>query len=228
MFAGENYKIMISDFDLEVALDHLNSMPNKPITIRMPRTWAMQQVRDWLIERMPQNISVGQSFSFASGLWGHVVPCGFEYAGYDCDLKAVQIMVSIRDVQSTNVAPMFLLRKHNSFQEAVNDFKFKYWNLTRWMSDEYGDVGIATLIIFVMTAFVSLAGYAFFAIEGVMGFIWFIPAVFCSAATLLHVHCSPSNISADMASMFAKISIESNTKKDGAGVCMLRTINRDL
>lgn len=88
-------EIVISKPDLESALNHLNNMPHTT-TNDMPRNWGIQQVKEWMIEDLPKKVKIGDSFDFGTGLWGHIVPLGYEFSNYDNKEHKLQIIVSVR------------------------------------------------------------------------------------------------------------------------------------
>ncbi|WP_230390991.1 hypothetical protein, partial [Reinekea sp. G2M2-21] len=66
----------------------------------LPESWGSQQVKEWLIESAPKSPEIGECFHFGTGLWGHVVPLGMEFAGFEAEDFYRQIIVSIRTVDT--------------------------------------------------------------------------------------------------------------------------------
>ncbi len=91
--------LVISSVDLEEALKHLNSLPYT-VTKAMPEKWGTQQVKDWLLESLPDKVDIGDSFEFGTGLWAHVKPLGYEFADYDNQAHRLQVVLSIRSVKT--------------------------------------------------------------------------------------------------------------------------------
>ena len=83
--AKKKQEIVISNSDLEAALNHINSMP-QTVTQTMPEGWGLKQIKEWLLEDMPKEVVVGDSFNFGCGLWGHVMPLGYEFSNYPNDI----------------------------------------------------------------------------------------------------------------------------------------------
>ncbi len=94
-----NIGIVISKPDLESDLNHLNSLPYT-VTTELPSEWGTKQVMDWLISEMPSKLNYGDSFEFGTGLWGHVKPLGYEFLGYENRNSKVQIVISVRSVET--------------------------------------------------------------------------------------------------------------------------------
>ena len=92
-------QVVISEPDIENALNHLNSLPHTA-TKRMPKVWGITQVKEWLISELPKKLKVGDSFQFGTGLWGHIKPLGYEFSGYVEDEKRLQVIISVRTVQT--------------------------------------------------------------------------------------------------------------------------------
>lgn len=103
-------EIVISQPDLESALNHLNSMPHTA-TKELPRNWGIKQVKEWLIGEMPCDLNYGDSFEFGTGLWGHVKPLGYEFYGYNSSESRLQILVSERAVQ-TDLNNLITIKKN--------------------------------------------------------------------------------------------------------------------
>lgn len=101
--------VVISEPDLEAALSHLNDMPYSG-TKKMPVKWGIKQVQQWLVDEIPSGLSIGDSFDFGTGLWGHVVPLGYEFSGYDNKERRLQIVISVRSVK-TNLNNLIVIKK---------------------------------------------------------------------------------------------------------------------
>lgn len=98
---GSNSKqqIVISEPDLESAFNHLKSLPFAA-THAMPKHWGINQVKAWLISELPKKLKIGDSFEFGTGLWGHIKPLGYEFSGDDINDNRLQIVISVRSVQT--------------------------------------------------------------------------------------------------------------------------------
>jgi hypothetical protein len=92
-------EVVVSEMDLTAALAHLNSLPHT-VTKTMPSNWRVNQVKEWLLESLPENLKVGDSINFGTGLWAHAVPLGHEFANYNCREQKTQIVISIRSVHT--------------------------------------------------------------------------------------------------------------------------------
>ena len=98
MFGSKSkQQIVISESDLENALDHLNSLPLSA-TQRMPRDWGVTQVKEWIGSELPKKLKVGDCFEIGTGIWGHIMPLGHEFSCYDDGENRLQVMISIRSV----------------------------------------------------------------------------------------------------------------------------------
>jgi hypothetical protein len=102
--------IVISEPDLESALSHLNSLPYSG-TNKMPTKWGIKQVQEWIVSEIPKKLSCGDSFNFGTGLWCHVVPLGYDFAGYNNKEMRLQIVVSVRSVH-TDLDNLIVIKKN--------------------------------------------------------------------------------------------------------------------
>lgn len=105
MFSSSKVKkLVISDSDVNAALEHLNSLPYA-VTSTMPQTWAKQIFLEWLQESLPKKIQYGVHFDVATGVFAHIVPVGHGYLNYPNDERYL-IILSIRtnntDLNSLN------------------------------------------------------------------------------------------------------------------------------
>ncbi|WP_155761803.1 hypothetical protein [Alteromonas mediterranea] len=91
-------QLVISQTDIDEAMIHLNSLPHT-ITKQMPKAWGQEQFIQWLTESLPKTVNVGDSFSVATGIYGHVLPVGYEYLNAPKDDR-LQIALSIRKWQA--------------------------------------------------------------------------------------------------------------------------------
>ena len=107
--AKKKQEIVISNSDLEAALNHISSMP-QTVTQTMPEGWGLKQIKEWLLEDMPKEVVVGDSFNFGCGLWGHVMPLGYEFSNYPNDEHRLQILISIRSAKTDLDNLVFLKR----------------------------------------------------------------------------------------------------------------------
>lgn len=92
--ALKSKQLVISDSDIDAALQHLNSLP-LTITATMPQPWAKQTFLEWLKESLPKKIQYGDHFDVATGIYAHVVPVGHGYSNYPNDDRYL-IALSIR------------------------------------------------------------------------------------------------------------------------------------
>ncbi|MBY7854362.1 hypothetical protein KW429_11700 [Vibrio fluvialis] len=92
--ALKSKQLVISDSDIDAALQHLNSLP-LTITATMPQPWAKQTFLEWLKESLPKKIQYGDHFDVATGIYAHVVPVGHGYSNYPNDDRYL-IVLSIR------------------------------------------------------------------------------------------------------------------------------------
>jgi hypothetical protein len=93
-FGTKEQGLVISQSDINEAMVHLNSLPHT-ITKDMPKSWGQEQFLQWLIESLPKRVNCGDHFSVATGIYGHVVPVGFEYMNAPKD-ERLQVVLSIR------------------------------------------------------------------------------------------------------------------------------------
>lgn len=93
IFASKK-QLLISQTDINEAMIHLNSLP-QTITKQMPKAWGQEQFLQWLTESLPKTVNIGDSFSVATGIYGHVLPVGYEYMSAPKD-ERLQIALSIR------------------------------------------------------------------------------------------------------------------------------------
>lgn len=102
--ASKEKKLVISDSDIDAALEHLNSLP-LTVTREMPNPWAKQKFIEWLKESIPKKVEYGTSFDVATGVYGHIVPLGHGYLNYPNDERHL-VILSIRsgntDLDSLN------------------------------------------------------------------------------------------------------------------------------
>ncbi|EJG1066072.1 hypothetical protein OH457_12420 [Vibrio sp. 2art] len=87
-------KLVISDSDINAALQHLNALPHT-LTATMPQPWAKQTFLEWLKGSLPKKIEYGVHFDVATGVYAHVVPVGHGYSNYPNDERSL-IILSIR------------------------------------------------------------------------------------------------------------------------------------
>ncbi|MFM2668633.1 hypothetical protein AAFX24_28220 [Vibrio mediterranei] len=92
--ASRNKQLVISDSDIDAALQHLNSLPHT-VTATMPQTWAKQTFLECLKQSLPKKIQYGVHFDVATGVYAHVVPVGHGYLNYPNDQRYL-IVLSIR------------------------------------------------------------------------------------------------------------------------------------
>ncbi len=97
-------KLVISDSDINAALQHLNSLPHT-VTAITPQPWAKQTFLGWLKESLPKKIEYGVHFDVATGVYAHVVPVGHGYSNYPNNERYL-VILSIRssntDLDSLN------------------------------------------------------------------------------------------------------------------------------
>jgi hypothetical protein len=86
--------LVISQSDIDEALKHLNSLPGT-ITKSMPKPWGQLQFLAWLSESLPKKVNIGDCISVATGIYGHIVPVGYEFANAPHD-ERLQVALSIR------------------------------------------------------------------------------------------------------------------------------------
>nr|PMH64487.1 hypothetical protein BCU62_15645 [Enterovibrio norvegicus] len=98
MLRQNEKELVISDSDIEVAIAHLNSLP-QTVTCDMPKKWAKQQFIEWLKESLPNNIEYGVNFDVATGIFGHIVPLGHGYSMHSDDNRYL-IILSVRSVDT--------------------------------------------------------------------------------------------------------------------------------
>lgn len=94
VFKNAQRDLVISQADIDDALMHLNSMPGT-ITKSMPKSWSQQQFLAWLSESLPKKVKIGDCISVATGIYGHIVPVGYEFANAPYD-ERLQVALSIR------------------------------------------------------------------------------------------------------------------------------------
>ncbi|EGR4074159.1 hypothetical protein DDO73_13960 [Vibrio cholerae] len=94
----KNPQLVISDSDIDAALQHLNSLPHT-VTATMPQPWAKQTFLEWLKESLPKKIQHGCCFDVATGVYAHVVPIGHGLSNYPSDERYL-IVLSIRSVNT--------------------------------------------------------------------------------------------------------------------------------
>lgn len=91
--------VVISASDVQAALSHLNALPYT-VTKGMPMNWGQKQVIDWIAQAMPRTLQLGQSFEVGTGIWAHIKPLGYEFSGYSDPAHKLQIVLSIRSVNT--------------------------------------------------------------------------------------------------------------------------------
>ena len=93
-FGKKDQILVISQYDIDQAMLHLNSFPHT-LTKDMPDVWGQRQFLQWLIESLPKRVKCGDHFGVATGIYGHVVPVGFERIKASKH-ERLQVVLSIR------------------------------------------------------------------------------------------------------------------------------------
>ncbi|WP_341744675.1 hypothetical protein [Azonexus hydrophilus] len=87
--------VVISEPDIDAALDHLRTLPYRP---NPPRPWDRQRLLAMLREAIGKSPKIGQVFDVAPGVFAIIKPFGVDLAGadaHDCATR-LQVWLAIR------------------------------------------------------------------------------------------------------------------------------------
>ncbi len=91
MFSAKKI-VVISEPDIQAALDHLRSLPHRP---NLPMVWDRQHLLGLIREALPTKRNVGDYFQVGPGLYGIIKPFGVDLTGTVTDGR-LQVWIVIR------------------------------------------------------------------------------------------------------------------------------------
>lgn len=93
MFASSRRDVVVSETDIEAALNHLRSRPHRT---PMPLSWDRVRLLNRLREAIGPHPSADQYYSIGPGLFAVVMPFGIDLASYGEPDHRLQIWFLIR------------------------------------------------------------------------------------------------------------------------------------
>lgn len=75
MFGSSKYEVVVSETDIEAALDHLRTLPYRAVR---PVTWDRQHLLNQLCEAIGQRPKIDRCHSVAPGVFAIVKPFGVD------------------------------------------------------------------------------------------------------------------------------------------------------
>lgn len=85
--------LVVSEPDLQVALEHLRSLPFRP---DIPRTWDRQRLVQFIKEAVGSKPKVGNLYNIAPGVFAIIKPFGVDLAGISDFDERLQVWLAIR------------------------------------------------------------------------------------------------------------------------------------
>ena len=93
LFGRSKQELMVSDTDVEAALEHLRALPHRPT---LPVSWDRQRFLAQLREAIWPLPKVNQCYAVAPGVFAIVKPFGVDLAGLRAHDGRLQVWLTVR------------------------------------------------------------------------------------------------------------------------------------